>query len=81
MFAVSRYSPRMRTERVTVSLPAELVADAARGVGIPAEGRDTLGKALAAVRALELVPPPRIVITGSLYLAGEVLAANGTLPE
>jgi folylpolyglutamate synthase/dihydropteroate synthase len=22
--------------------------------------------------------PPRILITGSLYLAGEVLAANGT---
>ena len=26
-------------------------------------------------------PPPRILITGSLYLAGEVLAANGTPPN
>jgi dihydrofolate synthase / folylpolyglutamate synthase len=24
--------------------------------------------------------PPRILITGSLYLAGSVLSANGTLP-
>jgi dihydrofolate synthase/folylpolyglutamate synthase len=32
------------------------------------------------VRKLELDPPPRILITGSLYLAGEVLAQNGTLP-
>ena len=31
--------------------------------------------------ALELAPPPRILITGSLYLAGEVLAANGTPPS
>jgi dihydrofolate synthase/folylpolyglutamate synthase len=29
---------------------------------------------------LALSPPPRILITGSLYLAGEVLAANGTPP-
>ena len=25
--------------------------------------------------------PPRVLICGSLYLAGEVLAANGTLPQ
>jgi dihydrofolate synthase/folylpolyglutamate synthase len=25
--------------------------------------------------------PPRILITGSLYLAGHVLSANGTLPR
>jgi dihydrofolate synthase / folylpolyglutamate synthase len=25
--------------------------------------------------------PPRILITGSLYLAGEVLATNGTPPQ
>jgi dihydrofolate synthase / folylpolyglutamate synthase len=25
--------------------------------------------------------PPRVLITGSLYLAGEVLALNGTPPE
>ncbi len=36
--------------------------------------------ALDAVGKLELDPAPRILITGSLYLAGEVLKANGTLP-
>jgi len=30
---------------------------------------------------LDLAPAPRVLITGSLYLAGEVLAANGTPPE
>jgi hypothetical protein len=34
----------------------------------------------AAIAALELAPPPRVLVTGSLYLAGEVLAANGTPP-
>ena len=63
------------------SVPVETLVDVARGVGIPAEGRDSLEAALAAVGRLELAPPPRILITGSLYLAGEVLARNGTPPE
>jgi len=32
------------------------------------------------VERLDLEAPPRILITGSLYLAGEVLGRNGTLP-
>ena len=40
----------------------------------------TVEDALAFVGAFDLAPPPRILITGSLYLAGEVLALNGTLP-
>jgi len=42
--------------------------------------RDNLNvvASMAAIAALDLDPPPRILITGSLYLAGEVLAANGT---
>jgi dihydrofolate synthase/folylpolyglutamate synthase len=63
------------------SLPSEALADAARAVGIPAEGRDTIEDALHAVSRLGLDPPPRILITGSLYLAGEVMARNGTPPE
>ena len=41
---------------------------------------DNLDEALDAARKLDLEPPPRILITGSLYLAGEVLRENGTLP-
>jgi dihydrofolate synthase/folylpolyglutamate synthase len=63
------------------SLPAEAVAQAARNAGITAERYATVEEALAATCRLELNPPPRIVIAGSLYLAGEVLAKNGTSPS
>ena len=61
-------------------LTAEAVADAARAIGLPATSRDNLDEALDAARKLDLEPPPRILITGSLYLAGEVLRENGTPP-
>ena len=61
-------------------MSAEAVADAARAIGLPATSRDNLIEALEAARKLDLDPPPRILITGSLYLAGEVLRENGTLP-
>ena len=60
---------------------AEAVADAARAIGLSATSRENLEEALEAARKLDLDPPPRILITGSLYLAGEVLRANGTLPQ
>ena len=63
------------------SLPAETIADTAREVGIPAETREDLKSALTAVVRMDLHPSPRILITGSLYLAGEVLALNGTPPD
>jgi len=62
------------------SVAPERLVDLARSVNIPAEGRDDLESALAAVWRLDLAPAPRILITGSLYLAGEVLAQNGTPP-
>jgi dihydrofolate synthase/folylpolyglutamate synthase len=63
------------------SLPPDIIADAVRRVGIPADSRRDIAEALAATNRLELDPPPRILITGSLYLAGEVLALNGTVPQ
>jgi dihydrofolate synthase/folylpolyglutamate synthase len=59
--------------------PAAL-ADIARGIGIPALARDDVESALVTIGKLELAPAPRVLITGSLYLAGEVLDANGTPP-
>ena len=59
-------------------LSAEAVADAARGIGLAATSRDNLSEAFEAARKLDLEPPPRILITGSLYLAGDVLRENGT---
>jgi dihydrofolate synthase/folylpolyglutamate synthase len=63
------------------SMPAAALADIARGAGLPAESCDDLESALTAIGRLALAPAPRILITGSLYLAGEVLARNGTPPE
>jgi dihydrofolate synthase / folylpolyglutamate synthase len=62
------------------SFSADAIADAARAVGIPAQSADDVEAALAAIGRFGLAPPPRILITGSLYLAGAVLAANGTPP-
>ena len=61
-------------------VPAEELAATARAIGLPATSRDDLTEALEAARKLDLDPPPRILITGSLYLAGDVLRENGTLP-
>jgi dihydrofolate synthase / folylpolyglutamate synthase len=62
------------------ALPAATLADIARGIGIPALARDDVESALVTIGKLELAPAPRVLITGSLYLAGEVLDANGTPP-
>jgi dihydrofolate synthase/folylpolyglutamate synthase len=60
---------------------AEALAAAARDIGLSATSRDDLTEALEAARKLDLDPPPRILVTGSLYLAGDVLRENGTPPS
>jgi len=62
-------------------LSADALAEAARAIGLTATSRDGLEDALDSVRKLDLDPPPRILITGSLYLAGDVLRENGTPPQ
>jgi dihydrofolate synthase/folylpolyglutamate synthase len=62
------------------SLPAQAIADAARAIGMPTLTSNDIEAALDAIARFDLEPPPRILITGSLYLAGEVLSLNGTLP-
>jgi dihydrofolate synthase / folylpolyglutamate synthase len=63
------------------SLPSDGIVEVARAIGIPAQSSTDVTSALAAIRSFDLERPPRILITGSLYLAGEVLAANGALPS
>jgi dihydrofolate synthase/folylpolyglutamate synthase len=55
--------------------PEDLV-EIAGGVGLAAEAHDSVSEALAAIPT-----DSRILIFGSLYLAGEVLAANGQIPD
>ncbi|VTZ27257.1 FolC bifunctional protein [Methylocella tundrae] len=61
--------------------PARDVALAADEVGIPAAACESIELALRFLSAREWRLPPRILIAGSLYLAGEVLALNGTPPQ
>ncbi len=67
---------------VTMTIPdeenavgAEALAEAARAHGLAAETAQSLEAALR--QASLTVPAPRILICGSLYLAGRVLAAHG----
>jgi len=62
------------------AMPPERLADAARRLGLRVEISESVEAALHSLTALAYEVPPRILITGSLYLAGHVLAANGTPP-
>ena len=62
------------------AMPPDRLADAARQSGMRVETASSVEAALAALTRLAYEVPPRILITGSLYLAGHVLAANGTPP-
>jgi dihydrofolate synthase/folylpolyglutamate synthase len=57
------------------TLPAEATRDAALAEGIPAQSAETVAAALAAIAAQ--APQARVLICGSLYLAGQVLRENG----
>ena len=63
------------------SRPAEDVAAIAAGLGLSSEVAPGVAEALATIAGQDWPVPPRILITGSLYLAGRVLAANGTPPD
>jgi dihydrofolate synthase / folylpolyglutamate synthase len=62
------------------TLAPAAIAAAAQRAGIPADFAASIDAALTAAGALGLAPGPRIMVTGSLYLAGELLAANQTPP-
>lgn len=61
--------------------PPEQVAEIARNAGFRASHFSGIEAALASIHNTVWERPPRVLIAGSLYLAGDVLAANGTLPQ
>ncbi len=81
-------APHIRAAR-TLSIPGEenaipgtRLAEIAGSVGIEASPVDTIGQGLRELRDLaqSFGPASRILICGSLYLAGKVLAENKTPP-
>jgi dihydrofolate synthase / folylpolyglutamate synthase len=62
------------------AMPPDRLADAARALGMRVETAGSVEAALLSLTRLAYEVPPRILITGSLYLAGHVLSANGTPP-
>ena len=61
--------------------PAAEVVEAARRAGLAASETGSVSAALREIAAEDWPSPPRVLIAGSLYLAGEVLAENGTPPR
>jgi dihydrofolate synthase/folylpolyglutamate synthase len=57
------------------TLPAEMTRDAARAAGIAAVTASSVAEALTTIAAI--APEARVLICGSLYLAGTVLRENG----
>ena len=63
------------------AMPPDTLAAAARHLGMRVDTAADVAAALRSLTRLAYEVPPRILITGSLYLAGHVLDANGTRPE
>jgi dihydrofolate synthase/folylpolyglutamate synthase len=59
----------------------QTMAQAAAAMGLTASLAPSVPEALRMLAACDWPTPPRILIAGSLYLAGEVLRANGTFPD
>ncbi len=59
----------------------EEIAAMAGGLGMKAEVQPGVEETLRALAGRPWAVPPRILIAGSLYLVGEILAANETPPE
>ena len=57
------------------TLPAETTAQAATNAGISARTADDVAQALDAILTAD--PDARVLICGSLYLAGNILRENG----
>jgi dihydrofolate synthase/folylpolyglutamate synthase len=59
------------------ALKPNRLADIARGQGVAATCHDTIEASLSAIGRSAKNAAPRVVICGSLYLAGHVLSLNG----
>jgi dihydrofolate synthase/folylpolyglutamate synthase len=59
-----------------------VLADIAMACDLPARAMESVGEALDAIKSMfEGDEAPRVLICGSLYLAGDILKQNGPLPD
>lgn len=63
------------------AMDPQSLAEVGRALELRVDVDESVEAALRRIAALAYELPPRILITGSLYLAGQVLKANGTLPN
>jgi dihydrofolate synthase / folylpolyglutamate synthase len=77
---LTRHIIAVQIPNVDNSMSPDRLADAARQLGMRVETAANVEAGLSSLARLAYEVPPRILITGSLYLAGHVLAANGTAP-
>src|SRR6478735_2789770 len=77
---LTRHIIAVQSPRRATAIPPDRLADAARALGMRVEHAASVEAALHALSRLAYEVPPRILITGSLYLAGHVLAINSTPP-
>jgi dihydrofolate synthase/folylpolyglutamate synthase len=77
---LTRHIIAVQIPDVDNSMSSDRLADAARQLGMRVETAANVEAGLSSLARLAYEVPPRILITGSLYLAGHVLAANGTPP-
>jgi dihydrofolate synthase/folylpolyglutamate synthase len=73
--AVARHLHAVAIPGEANTLPAEVTRDAALAAGLPATTAPSVAAALTAIAAE--APEARVLICGSLYLAGHVLRENG----
>jgi dihydrofolate synthase/folylpolyglutamate synthase len=85
--AFLRHFKGLVREVIAVPVPGEHaarapqeVADFARAAGLATRLASSVSAALDALKGEEWAKPPRVLIAGSLYLAGAVLAENGQAP-
>ncbi|MEO1103183.1 MAG: bifunctional folylpolyglutamate synthase/dihydrofolate synthase, partial [Pseudomonadota bacterium] len=78
---LARHVFTVRVPGTTASIEPAALADAADQSDLSAEPVASVKTALRLLSEnWRFEPPPRILICGSLYLAGDVLAQNGTPP-
>jgi dihydrofolate synthase/folylpolyglutamate synthase len=79
---LARYVVTVPVPDSSSGIEPDTLAEKAMACDLPARAAENLGAALDGIRSMfEGQQAPRVLICGSLYLAGAVLKENGPLPD